>query len=556
MRLNGASSRLQIYDSRERAVVSAADGVLRAGAALARRFRSRRPPGSPARILLLRLERIGDLVMALPAIADVRALAPAAVIDLVVGSWNRELAGAIAAVSSVRVLDARWLAREGGGLGVAALLSAAREWRRDHYDLAINFEPDIRTNLLLAASGSAWTAGFSSGGGGPLLDTAIPYDANAHTTDNARRLVAAALGSGATAAAGGTLRIPESSEAGAARRLAGSSGPLVGLHVSGGRAIKQWPPERFAEVARRLITAAGATIVLTGTAGDRKLVDQVASVLPRGTCHRCRDRFGLLDVAAILRRLDLFVTGDTGPMHLAAAVGTPVVAVFGPSDPARYAPRGPLRSGRPRRSSVQPVQPHPPSARALRRPHARLPCRRDRRQRVYRRDDGSRGAAGAPARGVSGGMSADAADALGTLIIDNGTGGRQVRLADYLDADAEERAAGAANAWIKALRLAHVDGQPLRTPLPVPRGLAVVVRRAVSAQDKGRPRRVPCPRRDRAADRRGTADQAAARRLESAAERSSDRSLRARRRSQWAGGRPPQVALDQARASWTAVRAG
>ena len=60
-------------------------------------------------------------------------------------------------------------------------------------------------------------------------------------------------------------------------------------------------------------------------------------------------------------------------------------------------------------------------------------------------------------------MSADAADALGTLIIDNGTGDRQVRLADYLDADSEERAASAANAWIKALRLARVDGQRLRT---------------------------------------------------------------------------------------------
>src|SRR4051812_18435060 len=109
MRLNGASSRLQIYDPRERAVVSAADGVLAAGAAVARRFRPRRRPSAPARILLLRLERIGDLVMALPAIADARALAPDAAIDLVVGSWNRDLAGAIAAVSSVRILDARWL---------------------------------------------------------------------------------------------------------------------------------------------------------------------------------------------------------------------------------------------------------------------------------------------------------------------------------------------------------------------------------------------------------------------------------------------------------------
>src|SRR4051812_16075526 len=342
MHVNGASSRLQIYDPRERAIVSAADRLLGAGAALASPFRPRRRPGSPARILLLRLERIGDLVMALPAIADVRALAPGAAIDLVVGSWNRELAGAIASVSSVRTLDAAWLARENGGLGVVSLLKAAREWRRDRYDLAINFEPDIRTNLLIAASGAAWTAGFSSGGGGPLLDTAIPYDVTAHTTDNARRLVATVLGGQPGAPDTGTLRIPEAAHLFASRRLARTSGPLVGIHVSGGRAIKQWPPERFGEVARGLISTGGATIILTGTAADRPLVDQVASTLPRERVIDAGSDLGLLDLAAVLQRLDLFVTGDTGPMHLAAAVGTPIVAVFGPSHPARYAPRGPF----------------------------------------------------------------------------------------------------------------------------------------------------------------------------------------------------------------------
>jgi ADP-heptose:LPS heptosyltransferase len=342
MRLNGPSPRLQIHDRRERAIVAAADGLLGAGATLVRPFRSPRRPGTPARILLLRLERIGDLVMALPAIADVRALAPDAAIDLVVGSWNRELAGAIASVSSVRTLDAKWLGRENGGLGIVSLLGAAREWRRDRYDLAINFEPDIRTNLLLAASGAAWTAGFSSGGGGPLLDTAIPYAVTAHTTDNARRLVAAVLGDTASVTKGSTLRIPEAAYGVADRRLARVSGPLVGIHVSGGRAIKQWPPERFAEVARGLISTVGATLVLTGTAADRPLVDQVASALPREHVIDAGSDLGLLELAAVLQRLDLFVTGDTGPMHLATAVDTPIVAVFGPSQPARYAPRGPL----------------------------------------------------------------------------------------------------------------------------------------------------------------------------------------------------------------------
>jgi ADP-heptose:LPS heptosyltransferase len=119
------------------------------------------------------------------------------------------------------------------------------------------------------------------------------------------------------------------------------SGPLVGVHVSGGRAIKQWEPHRFAEVARELSAAYGVTIVVTGAPDDAALVATLTTAL-RGC--RVIDVSGDLDLpmlAAILERLDLLVTGDTGPMHLAGAVGTPVVAVFGPSDPVRYALRGP-----------------------------------------------------------------------------------------------------------------------------------------------------------------------------------------------------------------------
>jgi hypothetical protein len=122
-------SPLQIYDRRERALVAAADRVLAVGAAIARPFRARHAPAAPRRILLLRLERIGDLLMTLPAIADLRMQAPDAVVDLVVGSWNADLARALGAVTNVLTLDASWLARENSGLGLPALLGAARRWR-------------------------------------------------------------------------------------------------------------------------------------------------------------------------------------------------------------------------------------------------------------------------------------------------------------------------------------------------------------------------------------------------------------------------------------------
>lgn len=331
--------RLHIYDPRERALVSAADKVLSVAAAAIRPMRRRRPPIDPRRILLLRLERIGDLLMALPAIASVRALAPGADIDLAVGRWNLDLATAIPSVTRVLVLDAAWLTREGGGLGLPALMGTARQWRRARYDLAINFEPDLRSNLLLAASGAAWTAGYASGGGGALLDLALEYDTRAHTTDNARRLVREVFGRAPAAADPPLLSIP--GDRVAHIRMPEGSRPRVGLHVSGGREIKQWPPARFAEVAGRLVESLNATIVLTGSGMDRPLVDSVKGLLPESHVVDAARDGSLVELAGLLQGLDLLITGDTGPMHLAASVGTPIVAVFGPSDPARYAPRGP-----------------------------------------------------------------------------------------------------------------------------------------------------------------------------------------------------------------------
>jgi len=332
---------LHIADRRERIAVATADRILAAATAAARPFRRRLRPVTPQRILVLRLERIGDLLMTLPALADLRTLAPGAEIDLVVGSWNADLARAVDPVTRVLSLDAAWLARERQGQTLPWLVRAARRWRHIPYDLAINFEPDIRSNLLLAASGAGWTAGYRSGGGGALLDVSIDYDTRAHTTDNARRLVSAIFDAAVPDELSPTLVVPAEAHEHASRLLATAERPLIGVHVSGGRAVKQWPPERFADVARRLVETAGATIVLTGGAADRSLVDVVRAALPPSHVIDVAGHADLLTLGGILERLDVLITGDTGPMHLAIAVGTPVVAVFGPSDPARYGPRGP-----------------------------------------------------------------------------------------------------------------------------------------------------------------------------------------------------------------------
>jgi ADP-heptose:LPS heptosyltransferase len=223
-----------------------------------------------------------------------------------------------------------------------AILSAALGWRGRRYDMVVNFEPDIRSNLLARLSGAPTRVGSASGGGGAFLTGLGTYDPTVHVSDNARRLVAAAAPPGDHARTPTVVRrlVPAAGQqARVDALLHGWPRPLIGVHVSGGRESKQWHLDRFADVARTVAAASSGTIVLTGAEGDRVLVQQVVARLEGVRVLPLAGTLDLPESAALLSRLAVMITGDTGPMHLAAAVGAPVVALFGPSNPIRYGPR-------------------------------------------------------------------------------------------------------------------------------------------------------------------------------------------------------------------------
>lgn len=343
---------LQISDRCERYLVGSTDIVLRGLAPLLIR-RSPQHQRPAHRILLLRLERIGDLLMALRAIGEVRRQAPDAQIDLVVGSWNAALANSIRDVDRVEVLDVPWMARQGSGMTWATLIRRAWAWRRRQYDLGINFEGDIRSNLLLGVSGAAQRVGFAMGGGGPVLTEPVEFSKTAHTATNVGRLVLHAFGSTSGSLDGaeelddaGQLPIPEDASGRAEALLAqtGATGMLIGIQTSAGREIKQWDPDRFAQVGTALAREYDATLVITGTEGEdeKRVTEHVKKRVAEDV--RIVDLPADLDLptlGGVIERLALYITCDTGPMHLAAAVGTPIVAIFGPSLPSRYAPLSP-----------------------------------------------------------------------------------------------------------------------------------------------------------------------------------------------------------------------
>jgi lipopolysaccharide heptosyltransferase II len=332
---------LQIYSRRERWMVGLADVALGCLALAARPWRMPRRELIPQRVLVLRLERIGDLLMTFEALARLRASLRSATIDLVVGSWNDSLARAMGVADRVESLDAPWLARHSRGSSWVGLLTRAWSWRTRRYDLVINLEPDIRSNFLAGISGAPRRVGYHTGGGRAVLTETLAFDPAVHVHANAMRLVSLAS-PGATPAVGPAprLHLPASARARALALLEPASGSTcIGVHASGGRPVKQWHTSRFAEVATAISEEYGATIVLTGAPQDSALVREVQSSLPATVrVLNLAGESDLLDLAAVIERLAVFITGDTGPMHLAAAVGTPIVAIFGPSDPIRYAP--------------------------------------------------------------------------------------------------------------------------------------------------------------------------------------------------------------------------
>jgi ADP-heptose:LPS heptosyltransferase len=295
------------------------------------------------KVLLLRLERIGDLLMTLEAIADATSAWPDAAIDLAVGSWNQDLARMIPGVRTIHVADVPWLSRGERETSWRQLVEASGRWRRERYDVVVNFEPDIRSNLLAWLTDAPVRVGYDSSGGGAFLTNRSTYDTGAHVAVNARRLIETVSGTRAAASVSNTPRLIVSADAmeRARARMGSAPRPWIGVHASGGRESKQWHLDRFSHVARTLATATGGTIFLTGGQADLQLVEQVASSLS-DIRHVSLAGWGALpELAAVATALDLLVTGDTGPMHVAGAVGTPVVALFGPSDPLRYGPRSP-----------------------------------------------------------------------------------------------------------------------------------------------------------------------------------------------------------------------
>ena len=337
--VKGTASRVQ--DPWERLLLSALDLPARlvggVASALGRESATSLDPSQLREVLVLRLDRIGDVLMSLPALADLRAALPHARIRLAVGRWSAEIAQS-APVDEVMVWSASWAGRaDEGAEGALALARKAAALRARRPDLAIDLQGDVRALMLMRLTGARLRAGYANTGGASMLTHVVPLDETVSWQEQNRRAVAAILGERPPAPRIDPLG---SADRELAARLLASLGlaslrPLVGIHPSGGRLVKQWEVARWGAVAARLQQEFGASVLVTGSAADAPLAQALAAHLKPAPVD-LSGRLSVREMLALVERLDLFLSPDTGPMHMACAVGTPSVSVFGPSDPARY----------------------------------------------------------------------------------------------------------------------------------------------------------------------------------------------------------------------------
>jgi heptosyltransferase-2 len=301
-------------------------------------------PGQPRSILVRGTNWVGDAVMTLPALAALGAACPQARITVLAKPWVAAVYQASPVVKDVLAMDP---ARHGGLAGIWRL---AGELRDQGFDWAVLVQNAFGAALTVALAGIPVRVGYDSDARGLLLSHAIARtaaDRRVHETAYYLRMLHRAGLAAAPPDQGVTpeLRLAPADRAWAEDFLADKG--LAGARLLGlapGAAFgpaKCWPAERFAATARMLLAEGFDAALLFGGPGEADTTAQVAHGLPGARVLDLAGATRLGQALALLARLELFITNDSGLMHAAAALGTPTLAVFGSTNPVTTAPRGP-----------------------------------------------------------------------------------------------------------------------------------------------------------------------------------------------------------------------
>lgn len=299
------------------------------------------------RILVIRLSSIGDIVHALPAVAALGESLPGAEIAWAVDSRFAELVDGNPFVRRVLRLDsAGWRGRwrsAGSPDDVVSGLAAVRRFRPD---VAVDFQGLVKSAALAWLSRAPRRVGFAGPWrreklAGLLYTERVEAAGRRHVVEENLALVER-LGAPPRPRECWQFPLPRDREAESdvGRRLAElGAEKFIVINPGGGWTSKRWPPQQYVELIRAIESGNDYRVLVTGSPGEEPWIRQI--VTAAGSARAFYFPSTLLEFIALVRRARLLVGGDTGPLHLAAAVSTPIVAIYGPTRPGRNGPFAP-----------------------------------------------------------------------------------------------------------------------------------------------------------------------------------------------------------------------
>ena len=303
-------------------------------------YRKRLPKDfAPERILVIKLDHIGDVLLATPVFSNLRRAYPNAELHALTGAWSRVVLEKHPDVNNVVEYNSPAFCRTGQPTSLRETFKLYRQLRRQKYDLIVELRSDWRTvwfaflrltpkRLSRAALQVANKLGFAQFSG---------------THEMTRNLDVLRQAGIPTSVETAIFSVTTEDKKWASDLLAtyqiDRQHPLIAIHPGSPIALKRWLPERYAELADWLIAQKRAQILFVGVKDEIPITTEIQARM-RGESINIAGKTTLTQLASILHTCNVFIGNDSGPMHLAAAVGTQTIGLYGPGDPTRFGPAG------------------------------------------------------------------------------------------------------------------------------------------------------------------------------------------------------------------------
>ena len=303
-------------------------------------YRKRLPRDfTPKRILVVKLDHLGDVILATPVFSNLQHAYPNAELHALTGTWSRVVLERHPDVKKVLDYNSPAFCRTGQPTSLKQALQLYQHLRLEKYDLIVELRGDWRTiwfmfgrlaphRLSRAALQISNRLGFSR------------FSGTHETTRNLDVLRHAGIPISTQTA---IFAITAADEKWTSNLLAthniDAQSPLVAIHPGSPIPQKRWLPERYAELADWLIAQKRAQVLFVGVEDEVPIVTEIQGLM-QSESMSIAGKTTLTQLASILHTCNVFIGNDSGPMHLAAAVGTQTIGLYGPGDPTRFAPAG------------------------------------------------------------------------------------------------------------------------------------------------------------------------------------------------------------------------